>query len=51
MVIGLNGSFQYFNRATTDIPDKTKEELSNRKLSELFFDSVYPNAARRLPPL
>ena len=32
LVIGLNGSFQYFNRAATDIPDKTKEELSNRKL-------------------
>ena len=40
MVIGQNGSIQYFNRAAMDILDKTEEELSNRRLAELFFDNA-----------
>jgi len=40
LVIGQNGSIRYFNRAAMDILDKTEEELSNRKLAELFFDNT-----------
>lgn len=39
LVIGQNGTIQYFNHAATDILDKTEEELSSRKLAELFFDN------------
>ena len=38
LVIGLDGSIQYFNQAAVDILEKTEEELSNQKFGSLFFN-------------
>lgn len=40
VVIGRNGNIQYFNSAAMNILDKTEEEISNRRLAELFFDNA-----------
>ncbi len=40
LVIGLDGSIQYFNQAAVDILEKTEEELSNQKFGSFFLMTI-----------